>query len=229
MNNVHPPKGICRLLSLVTLALSSLASASTLAREYRDCATDRDCQRGWMCDVQSVPCETNPQASECVRKVCMPDTQPPAPHIKMYPMAAVLESGPDDSPALRIQLATTTTGNTVWTVLYGETWRRVLNGERQVKASIRTCTDWGTPRSTCRFHDGGITFTAPVSNKVGATVQGNLQFKKSPTAQEVVLPFMATVRPGISTGDLVKEKMKDSALETGSNVSRTFPSGKGKK
>jgi hypothetical protein len=45
-------------------------------KEPIDCLTDKDCQAGWICDVQSVPCETDPQASECVRKACMPDTTP---------------------------------------------------------------------------------------------------------------------------------------------------------
>lgn len=90
---------ICRLLGLATLVLSVLASTPTLAREYRDCATDRDCQRGWICDVQSVPCETNPQASECVRKVCMPDTQPPTPMVKAKTNDAALETGPNDTQA----------------------------------------------------------------------------------------------------------------------------------
>jgi hypothetical protein len=52
------------------------AATAFLEKEPIDCLTDKDCQAGWVCDVQSVPCETDPQASECVRKACMPDTSP---------------------------------------------------------------------------------------------------------------------------------------------------------
>jgi len=61
--------------SLVFGAMVFLTTTPTLAREYRDCLNDRDCQSGWICDVDSIPCQTNPQASECVRKACVPGTQ----------------------------------------------------------------------------------------------------------------------------------------------------------
>ena len=146
---------------------------------------------------------TGPPVAQASTDVPLPQPptfsiRPPAMQIKAYTMDALLETGPDDSPALRIQLTWTTADKVVWTVLNGKTWDRVLRGERQAKlpGGIRTCTGWGTPRSVCHFHDGAITFTAPVSNKVGKTVQGSLRFKDSTTAQEVVLPFTATVRRG---------------------------------
>jgi hypothetical protein len=135
-----------------------------------------------------------------IAQLSFASTPVPAIQIKTFPMAAVLESGPDDSPALRIQLATTAAGNTVWTVLYGEAWRRVLNGERQVKSSIRTCTDWGSSRSACSIKDGFVVFTAPVSGKAGQTVQGSLRYLASKPAQDVVLPFTATVQRGLMMG-----------------------------
>lgn len=175
------------------------------AREYKDCVTDKDCQRGWICDVESVPCETNPQASECVRKACVPDTQPPARTNERYVTEAVLETGPDDSPALRIQLSWPGSDRVVWTVLHGNTWQRIQRGELQARSSIRTCTGWGSPQSECLQHQGLVVFTT-LRSKPGETIQGKLAYKSPQSRQDVVLVFAAVIREGRFCGPLCLER-----------------------
>lgn len=195
--------------SLASTMFSVMACTPALAREYKDCVTDKDCQRGWICDVESVPCETNPQASECVRKACVPDTQPPAESAENYTADALLETGPDDAPSLRVQFSWASMGipgKVVLAVVSGLAWQRVLRGERWASARVRTCTNWGTARSKCSLHNGSVTFTALATGKVGETIQGKLAYKSPQSHQDVVLVFAAVIREGRFCGPLCLER-----------------------
>lgn len=57
----------------------SFASASEPVGASIPCISDRDCPPGWICDIEFIACPENPQASECVRKVCVPDPQAKSP------------------------------------------------------------------------------------------------------------------------------------------------------
>lgn len=109
---------------------------------------------------------------------------------------AVLETGPDDSPALRIQLFWSGADRALWTVLYAADWQRVLQGATEVRASIRDCTAWTSPRSTCSFRDGRVVFLSPVAGKEGASIRGHLYYPAQETGVEIAVPFSTIVRRG---------------------------------
>ncbi len=135
----------------------------------------------------------NPQASRCVRKKCVANTVKEASRVDQYEAEAVLKTDPGGAPVLRIQLDWAAADKTVWTVLHGGDWLRVLRGETQVKAGIRVCLRVA-PRDVCEFRAGRVTFTAPVSDRAGNPIQGSLLFTDAASGREVVLPFSTVLR-----------------------------------
>lgn len=108
---------------------------------------------------------------------------------------AVLETGPDDSPGLRIQFGENALGKTVWTVLYGDVWQRFLRGQvGKAAASGRICTGWGTPSGVCEFRQGEVEFYSLVPKRAGQLVQGVVWYRDAPAIRKITLPFATTMR-----------------------------------
>lgn len=147
-----------------------------------------NCPAGWICSTEIIPCQTDPHASTCARNVCVPKP------VRVY---AVLETGPDDSLALRIQFGANAQGQEVWTVLYGSAWQSALRGQLKVSTRVRVCTGWGIARhASCSFRDGRVEFSAPVPNRAGLLVQGVVWYRESTATPEIALPFSTTIRDG---------------------------------
>lgn len=178
---------------LGVLVFLPILSTPSLARDHEDCMTDKDCRGAWTRATQRAPCKTIPKSDRLLAG--MPKTQPPARTNERYVTEAVLETGPDDSPALRIQLSWPGSDRVVWTVLHGDTWQRIQRGELQARSSIRTCTGWGSPQSECLQHQGMVVFTT-LRTKPGETVQGKIRYQTQQPGQDVVLPFTATLKHG---------------------------------
>lgn len=122
------------------------------------------------------------------------ETRGPAVQQQVAEAAAVYETGPDDTPGVRIQFGANEKGQTVWTALYGQDWQRVLRGQMRLAASIRLCTGWDTPYRIGEFRNGEVEFDAPISNRPGQRVQGVLRYRDPPDTRKIALPFTTSLR-----------------------------------
>ncbi len=175
---------LCLLFTASPLLASDRLIGTREAARLQPCNQSKDCPSGLVCALEHIPCASNPTASSCVQKVCSPD---PA---KKISADAILESGPDDSPGMRLQFVENEQSQTVWTTLHGEDWQRVLRGRMKVSTSVRVCAGFGRPDSLCAITPGRIEFSEPVPKNAGLLVQGVLWY------QGKALPFAATLKDG---------------------------------
>lgn len=179
-------------LSLIALFVASEAPA--LAMTSPSCATNHDCPRGWICDVESVACTDAPQANECVRKACVVDPAQAATWVERYTPEVMLRTGPGNKPELLIQIVWSSNEKKVWTVLRGVVWKRVLRGESRANTRIQVCVRRSAARSDCDIRQGQVIFSEPVTDKAGSGISGSLRYLDPESAMEVILPFSALVQ-----------------------------------
>lgn len=192
---------LLHLLKLTVVSLSffgpitggALALAPSVTPEYRQlntgCNTSKDCDRGFICAVESVACPSNPQASECVRKVCAP-----IPNMTAVKTVAFLTTGPDDSEALRIHASLAGPNQkSVWVQLHGATWQAALRGSKRLDTVVHSCANFGAPLEDCRVHNGTVILDTAVSPKIGQKIRGAIRFVDLNTGQPHDIPFAGLI------------------------------------
>lgn len=113
-----------------------------------------------------------------------------------YRVVAVRETGPDDSPVMRVQLTWPKTRRAVWTTLSEPVRNPGARMQARRPVQVRVCTEWGTPASACGFHKGHVEITSAVNQKTGSTLRGVLTYVDSGIGCEASFPFLAQVSGG---------------------------------
>lgn len=188
------------LLSLLFLAQPSSAITPGSGDPAASCSTDQDCSPGWVCDIEFVACPTNPQSSECVRRICVAGTSTDLPRSNGREIYTALKTGANHAQALCIQLSWPATDKAVWSALHGRGLRSALQGKRRIRSAIHVCSGWNADRPECETHSGHVMITKPIGNKIGEAIEGTLQYMDPGSGRKVVLPFKSELRMEYKTG-----------------------------
>lgn len=188
------------ILSLLFHTQPSSAITPELGNRTTSCSTDRDCPPGRVCDIEFVACSTNPQSSECVRKICVAGTSSDLQHNDDQEIYIAMENGANHAQALCIQLFWPATDKTVWSVLRGSGLCGALLGKRSIRSTIHVCSGGNARSQECETHSGHVMIAKPISNKIGEAIEGNLHYIYPASGRKVTLPFKSELRMEYKTG-----------------------------